>query len=123
MNFDLIIKRGRIIDGTGNPYYYGDIGIKDGKIVKILSNLNISGVKEIDATNQIVCPGFIDMHSHSDFAIPLSQKLESMINQGITTNVVGMCGQSLAPITDEKMEYFEDSFKEFAPKGFSFNIT
>ncbi|TFG08614.1 MAG: D-aminoacylase [Promethearchaeota archaeon] len=103
MSFDIIIKNGKIIDGTGNPWYKGDIGIKDGFIVKIKKILTENTDKIIDANGMIVCPGFIDMHSHTDYALVLGHqftRVASFIRQGITTCTIGMCGDGLAPIPE-----------------------
>jgi N-acyl-D-amino-acid deacylase len=104
MEYDLIIKNGRIIDGTGNPWYYGELGIKDGKIVKISAKIKESAEKEVNANGMIISPGFIDIHSHTDFILPFYSRVESFIRQGITTIVGGNCGQGLAPIAPEKMD-------------------
>src|SRR5262245_37848980 len=61
---DILIKNGKIIDGAGNSWYYGDIAVKDGKIIKTGRSLNFSAAKTIDATGLIVSPGFIDVHTH-----------------------------------------------------------
>ncbi|UCC18892.1 MAG: D-aminoacylase, partial [Promethearchaeota archaeon] len=106
MSFDIIIRNGRIIDGTGNPCHHGEIGIKNEKIIKIRPKIKESASREIDAANMIICPGFIDMHSHTDFILPIFNKLESFIRQGITTNVIGMCGNSFAPIHPDRVEEF-----------------
>lgn len=104
MSFDLIIRNGKIIDGTQNPRYFADIGIKDGKITKIQYKIEEDAKKEIDAKKNIVCPGFIDIHSHTDYILPISGKVESTIQQGITTQVVGMCGDTMAPIHPDKLD-------------------
>ena len=96
---DLIIKNGRVADGTGNPLVYSDIGIKGDRIVQI-GGVEAEAVRTIDARNMIVAPGFIDMHSHSDlrrFEDPLD---EIKLRQGVTTEVTGNCGFSPAPLTD-----------------------
>lgn len=98
--FDLLIKNGRVLDGTGSPYYKSDIGIKKGKIAQI-GKTNGNAVKVVDAQNQIVSPGFIDLHSHTDLFILPFPEAESFILQGVTTQVAGNCGLSLAP-TNEK---------------------
>ncbi len=98
MRFDILIKNGRLIDGTGNPWFPDDVGIKNGKIVKISPGIEGSARKVIDATGHVVCPGFIDMHSHSDAFSLLTGEMDSYIAQGITTCVNGQCGSSLAPI-------------------------
>lgn len=96
--YDLIIKNGKIIDGTGSPYYRSDIGIKDGKIAKIAKNLT-EAEKIIDAKGLTVTPGFIDSHSHSDSSLLTFPDLKEKIEQGITTSVAGQCGDSPAPIS------------------------
>jgi N-acyl-D-aspartate/D-glutamate deacylase len=86
---DLFIKNGNVIDGSGSPAYISDIAIKNGKIERIGTSLDINCAKVIDASNQIVCPGFIDIHSHTDATIMINRKAESKIRQGITTEIVG----------------------------------
>ncbi len=98
--FDMLILNGRVVDGTGNPWFRADIGIKAGRIVKIGSLASASANKIIDARNLIVSPGFIDIHSHSDFALIKDPKAESKIMQGVTTEVIGNCGLSTAPIRE-----------------------
>jgi len=96
---DLLIKNGHVVDGSGSPAYMSDISIKNGKIDRIGTLLDINCDKVIDASNQIVCPGFIDIHSHTDATITINPKAESKIRQGITTEIVGNCGMSAAPLT------------------------
>ena len=115
MSFDIIIRNGRIIDGTGNPWYSGELGIKDGKIVKIRTKIKENASRELDATKMIICPGFIDMHSHTDFILPIFNKVESFIRQGITTNVIGMCGNSFAPIHPDRLEEFRKFYARTIP--------
>jgi len=107
MVYDIIIRNGRIIDGCGNPWYKADIAIKDGKIIKIGKVSPSEADEVIDATGLIVCPGFIDMHSHSDFFLLINPKAESKIRQGVTTEVIGNCGSSLSPILPDKVEIFK----------------
>ncbi len=96
--YDLLIKNGRILDGTGSPSFYGDIGMKDGKILCVGKGLD--GAKNvIDATGLTVTPGFIDSHSHSDNAVLEYPELIEKIEQGITTSIAGQCGSSPAPIS------------------------
>jgi len=106
MEYDIIIKNGKIIDGAGNPWYPGEIGIKDGKIVKISHKITTEAKKVIDAIGLVVCPGFIDIHSHTDYILPVSRSQESTLYQGVTTAVVGMCGLGMAPIPNGKEEDF-----------------
>jgi len=115
MSFDLMITAGKIIDGTGNPWYRADIGIQDGQIAKI-GQLDVRAEREIDAIGMIVCPGFVDPHNHSDVTFLLNNKVESMVHQGVTTMVVGQCGVSLAPMIPEREEFFRQIIPLYAPK-------
>lgn len=102
--FDVLIKNGVIIDGTGEPMYRADIGINEEKISKIGQLQNEKGKTEIDASDLLVCPGFVDVNNHSDtyWQIFLDPDLESLVYQGITTIIGGNCGSSLAPLINEK---------------------
>jgi dihydroorotase/N-acyl-D-amino-acid deacylase len=97
--YDLIITNGHIIDGTGSPWYSGDLGIRDGKIVAI-GNLSAAPRKRtIDAAGKVVAPGFIDMLGQSELSILVEPRLPSKIYQGITTEITGE-GGSIAPLND-----------------------
>ncbi len=95
--FDLVIINGRIVDGSGNPWFRGSIAIKDGKIVEIGRFEPSAGKKVIDAKNQIVAPGFIDVHAHTE-DIYSNPKAENFIRMGVTTLVTGNCGGSALDI-------------------------
>jgi len=98
-SYDLVIVNGHIIDGTGSPWYSGDIGIRDGKIAAI-GNLNAAGrTRTIDAQGKVVAPGFIDMLGQSELTILVDPRLPSKIYQGITTEITGE-GSSAAPLND-----------------------
>jgi N-acyl-D-amino-acid deacylase len=86
--YDLVIRNGKIIDGTGNPWFYGDLAIKDGRIVAI-GKFNGEAKSVIDVANLVVAPGFIDMHSHSDWTLLEDGAAQSKIRQGVTTEVLG----------------------------------
>ena len=101
--FDLVIKNGFILDGTGNDGYISDIAVKDGKIVKIAENLE--GEKIIDATGLTVTPGFIDSHSHSDGQVFSRPDMVDKVEQGITTAIGGHCGGSIAPAGKDEVPY------------------
>jgi len=94
--FDLLIRGGQIVDGTGNPWFFGDVAVKGDRIVEIGRNISGSATKILDARGLVVAPGFIDMHSHSDRVLFEDGHAQSKIRQGVTTEVVGE-GHSAAP--------------------------
>jgi len=97
--FDLIITNGHLIDGTGSPWYSGDLGIRDGKIAAIGNLADASCKRRIDAHGMVVAPGFIDMLGQSELTILVDPRLPSKIYQGITTEITGE-GGSAAPLND-----------------------
>ena len=110
--FDLVIVKGHIIDGTGSPWYSGDIGIRDGRIAAI-GNLSESGRKRtIDAGGKVVAPGFIDMLGQSEMTILVDPRLPSKIFQGITTEVTGE-GGSIAPLNDAIIEADRPGYEHY----------
>jgi len=96
--YDLIIKNGWIVDGSGSEKYIADVAILDDKIIKIGNLEYTEGKLVIDAQGKIVCPGFIDPHSHADVTIMFYPQNESCILQGVTTFIGGNCGDSAAPV-------------------------
>src|SRR5438309_9134159 len=97
--FDIVITNGHIIDGTGSPWYSGDLGIWDGKIVAIGNLSQAPRKRMIDAKGEVVAPGFIDMLGQSELTILVDPRLPSKIFQGITTEITGE-GGSAAPLND-----------------------
>lgn len=102
--YDLVVRNGAIIDGTGSPAYHGDIAISDGKIIKIARNISGESRRCIDARGLTVTPGFIDSHSHSDNAMLEFSDMVEKIEQGITTSIGGQCGNTPAPISKDITE-------------------
>lgn len=94
-DFDIVIRHGRIVDGTGNPWFRGDVAITEGHIAKV-GRVDGKGDIEIDATGLVVAPGFIDIHSHSDLKLLQDGHAQSKIRQGVTTEVLGE-GNSAGP--------------------------
>lgn len=101
MALDLIIRNGTIIDGSGRLAFTGDIAVREGKITQIGNLSEASAELTLDASGLSVCPGFIDMHSHSDLSLMAYRRGESSLSQGITTEVIGNCGWSMAPVKEE----------------------
>lgn len=98
MTFDLLIEGGDVVDGTGNPAFRAAVGVVDGRITMLRGDTSGFEARErIDATGQVVSPGFIDAHSHSDLVIFDEPTLDAKILQGVTTEVVGVDGLSYAP--------------------------
>jgi N-acyl-D-amino-acid deacylase len=113
ISFDVSIINGRLVDGCGNPWFKANIGILNGKIEKIDELKNCDTKKVIDAKNLIVCPGFIDVHTHSDLQLLVNPTAESHVHQGITTDVIGNCGISVAPVSEFYKERAEPLLKLF----------
>src|SRR5690348_15609019 len=110
--FDVLIRNGHIVDGTGSPWYEGDIGIRDGRIAAIGYFPDARGRETIDARNMVVAPGFIDMLGQSDLSILINPHLPSKIYQGITTEVTGE-GNSIAPLNDAIRKSDSAGFKQY----------
>jgi N-acyl-D-amino-acid deacylase len=103
--YDILIRNGTIVDGTGKAGYKANIGVSKNKIAKIGNLAWSRGRIEIDAEGKVVAPGFIDMHNHSDsyWRLFLEPKLPSLVYQGVTTIVGGNCGASIAPLSSGKI--------------------
>ncbi len=109
MEYDLIIKNGFIIDGSGNPGYKADLAIKNDKVAKISSTITEDTKMVIDATEKSVVPGFIDPHVHEELVVLESGMFEDFLKQGVTTIINGNCGHSVTPGNSENV--FEYMYK------------
>ncbi|MDE0720173.1 MAG: D-aminoacylase [Dehalococcoidia bacterium] len=107
---DLLINNGIIVDGTGNPGFYGSVGVSGDTISIFRGALNdVEATRVIDAKRKVVCPGFIDVHAHSGLMILAEPEHHPKVRQGITTELVGVDGNSYAPFTshDDFLAFFE----------------
>lgn len=104
---DIAIINGTVVDGTGAPGICADVGITGDRIVAV-GKLDARAGRTIDATGRIVAPGFIDAHAHSDFALLRNPQNPEKVMQGVTTNVIGNCAFSPAPVNDTVRLYFEN---------------
>ncbi len=111
-SFDLVITNGHIIDGTGSPWYSGDLGIRDGKIAAIGNLSDAQRARTIDAHGKVVAPGFIDMLGQSEMTILVNPSLPSKIFQGITTEITGE-GGSIAPLNDTIIKFGRRDFEQY----------
>jgi N-acyl-D-aspartate/D-glutamate deacylase len=104
--YDLIIRNGTIVDGTGAPARAGDLAISGDRIAA-LGDVSGDAREEIDAEGRAVAPGFVDVHAHDDAAVVREPAMDFKIMQGVTTDVVGNCGAGVAPVTDDFRLFFE----------------
>src|SRR5215470_10588135 len=112
---DLLIRGGHLIDGTGAPGRDCDVSIGAGRIVALERRSTRAAHRVIDARGQVVTPGLIDIHTHSDFTLPLNPRAESKVRQGVTLEVVGNCGFSAAPTLPERIEMLREYLAPSAP--------
>jgi N-acyl-D-amino-acid deacylase len=98
--YDLLLRGGTVVDGTGRPGFRADVAVEGGRIVALGSLESAAAGEVLDITGLAVCPGFIDMHSHSDTPLLVDGRGLSKVHQGVTTEVIGNCGSSPAPLTD-----------------------
>jgi N-acyl-D-amino-acid deacylase len=110
--FDVVITYGHIIDGTGSPWYSGDVGIRDGKIAAIGNLAAAPRKRTIDAAGKVVAPGFIDMLGQSELTILVDPRLPSKVFQGITSEITGE-GNSIAPLNDAIIQSDRSGYEHF----------
>jgi N-acyl-D-amino-acid deacylase len=113
--YDILIRGGLLVDGSGTVGMRADLAIRDGRIAAIGADLGQSAAKVIDAAGLAVAPGFIDIKTHSDFTLPINPKAESKVRQGVTTEIIGHCGISVAPALPGKVELLRDYLSPSAP--------
>jgi dihydroorotase/N-acyl-D-amino-acid deacylase len=124
-DYEILILNGRILDGTGNPWFAGDVAIRDGRIVEVGTIRDATAQRVIDASGLVVAPGFIDLHGHSTTALLSDGNGESKLRQGVTLEVVGE-GESPAPANEpaegRSWATFTDYFADLMRDGISMNL-
>ena len=130
--YDILIRSGRIVDGSGNPWFYGDVGISGDRIVAVGRLGDAGATRVIDATGMVVAPGFIDLHTHSEFPLLADGAAQSKVRQGVTLDITGESG-SPAPRdglsgrvgrADVKIDWttFSGYFDRIQRQGISINL-
>ena len=119
---DLVVRGGRVIDGAGNPWFRADVGVRGDRIVEV-GEVPGRGAREIDAAGLVVCPGFTDMHTHSDIQLLAHPEHEMKVRQGVTCDVIGQDGLAFAPVTDGVLGQLRDLLAGWNddPPGFDWN--
>ena len=106
--YDLLITGGRVVDGSGRPWFHADIGVTGDTIMDIGRLRGSRARRTIAADGLVVCPGFIDMHVHSEIYLLAQPDAEARIRQGVTTDVIGQCGMSYAPASPQNMPFWRE---------------
>ena len=123
--FDLVVAGGRVVDGTGNPWFRADVGIRDGRIVAVGRLADVDAARIIDATGLVVAPGFIDLHTHSDGPLVRDGTAQSKVRQGVTLDIAG---ESSSPAPRDGLEgesdwtTFTGYFERLESQGISMNF-
>lgn len=109
---DVALRNGRVVDGTGSPWVRADVYVEDGDIVAVGGD-DRPARRELDVAGHVVAPGFVDVHTHSDFTLPVDGGARSKVHQGVTLEIVGNCGMSAAPRTGDAAVEVADDFAFF----------
>ena len=117
MAYDVVIRNGRLLDGTGMPWALRDVGVRKGKIARVGRLGRGRAEREIDAAGKYVAPGFIDIHTHSDVGLLAEPTAEAAVRQGVTTQVIGNCGDSPAPISEKYRDLAVRRFTYYAKEA------
>ena len=126
-DYDIVIRNGQVVDGTGKDKFSADVAIKGDRIAAVGAPGSLKGASEIDATGKVVAPGFIDVHTHDDTALIDNPTMAMKASQGVTTVICGNCGVSASPylrsdighflsLIVKKKENVSRDFAEFAGK-------
>jgi len=113
--FDTIIQNAHIVDGTMAPFFNGDLAIQGNKIAALGNLQNEKAHRVIDAQKRVLCPGFIEIHGHSDATLLINRMAESSVHQGVTTECIGNCGASIFPVNSKNHEQVTNHFTSYLP--------
>jgi N-acyl-D-amino-acid deacylase len=113
--WDILIRGGRLIDGSGGAGESADLAVESGRIAALGRSLDGAAQQTIAAEGLVVAPGFIDIKTHSDFTLPINPKAESKVRQGVTTEIIGHCGFSVAPVLPGRLDLIRDYLSASAP--------
>jgi N-acyl-D-amino-acid deacylase len=117
MQADLLITNARIVNGLGTPWFRGAVAARGGRIVAMGAEAaTLSAAEVVDAQDRYLAPGFIDMHTHSDFDLLRSPDATGKLRQGVTSQAIGHCGYSAAPVCDENLALL-DAYTGFLKAG------
>jgi N-acyl-D-aspartate/D-glutamate deacylase len=116
MRFDVIVKNGLVVDGSGSPALRQDVGIREERIESVGDLTSSQASLILNAEGLVVAPGFIDIHSHSEFNLLLNPQAESKVRQGVTTEICGNCGVSPSPLIGDARDHRQDSLSSFGLK-------
>jgi N-acyl-D-amino-acid deacylase len=114
---DLLIRGGTVVDGSGSPPVRADVAVEGERIAAVGELDGAEARRVVDAKGRVVCPGFVDPHSHSDWSLLANPTAQSTIRQGVTTEVVGNCGWTYAPVTEHSRPLVEARMRTFAYDG------
>ncbi|WP_158893255.1 N-acyl-D-amino-acid deacylase family protein [Amycolatopsis anabasis] len=120
---ELVFRGAQVADGTGDPLFRADVGVREGRIAAVADPGSLTGGRTVDATDLVLAPGFIDMHSHSDIQVLAHPEHLAKVSQGVTTEVLGQDGLSYAPVDDETLAALRGQLAGWNddPPGFDWN--
>lgn len=114
--FDLVFRNARVVDGTGAPWFHADVAVEGDRIARIGTMSDATARRTVDVAGNVLAPGFVDLHTHSDFTLPLFPRAEAMVRQGVTTQLVGNCGFSPFPLRNDRLDLLR-SYASFLDAG------